>query len=128
MSEALSAQKSSLHKICENTGFHWPLFSRIRTEILSLYWKIRVSENPYSRIFYTVLGVIKDSVSYELWLPGSVELVEEDTGASCLWNFQKDLYGKYYVNCKQMPGKMKTMRLNLSKLTLSKLFFNGFWQ
>ena len=46
----------SLHKICENTGFHWPLFSRIRTKStsLSLYRRIRVSENPHSRIFYVV--------------------------------------------------------------------------
>ena len=41
------------HKICENTGFHW---SRIMTEstIISLYGRIRVSENPYSSIFYVV--------------------------------------------------------------------------
>ena len=45
-----------MHKICENTGFHWPVFSRIRKEytILPLHRRIRVSENPYSRIFYTV--------------------------------------------------------------------------
>ena len=43
-----------LHKICENTGFHWPVFSSIRTElyILSLHRRIWVSENPYLRIFY----------------------------------------------------------------------------
>ena len=28
------------HEICENTGFHWPVFSCIR-----------ISENPHSRIF-----------------------------------------------------------------------------
>ena len=45
------------HKTCKNTEFHWPKFSRIRTKssILSLYQKIRVSENPYSRIFYAVI-------------------------------------------------------------------------
>ena len=38
----------TLHKICEDTGFHWPIFSRIRTKskILSLYGRIRVSEKP----------------------------------------------------------------------------------
>ena len=43
-----------LHKICGNTGFHWPVFFRIRTKstILSFYWRIRVTENPHSRIFY----------------------------------------------------------------------------
>ena len=40
-------------------SFHWPVFSRIRSEsILSLYEKIRVSENPYSRIFCAVLEKI----------------------------------------------------------------------
>ena len=41
----------ALHKICKNTGF--PVFSRIKT-ILSLFGRIWVSENPYSRIFYAV--------------------------------------------------------------------------
>ena len=43
-------------KICENSGFHLPVFSRIKTEstIPSLCRRIRVSENPYSHIFYAV--------------------------------------------------------------------------
>ena len=47
-----------LHKICENTGFQWHIFSRIGTKstILSLHGRIRVSENPYSRIFYAVFS------------------------------------------------------------------------
>ena len=49
--------KIPLHKICENTGFHWPVFSHIRSEslILSLYERIRVSENMYFRIYYAVI-------------------------------------------------------------------------
>ena len=41
------AKDLPLHKICENTDFHWPLFFRRRTEstILSLYWRMQVSEN-----------------------------------------------------------------------------------
>ena len=37
-------------------GFHCPVFFRIRTEstILPLYKRVRVSENPYSCIFYAV--------------------------------------------------------------------------
>ena len=37
-------------------GFHWPVFSRIRTEstIVSLYGRIRVGENLYFRRFYAV--------------------------------------------------------------------------
>ena len=47
-------RNGELQKICENTIFHWPVFSRIRTEstFLSLYGIIWISENPYSRIFY----------------------------------------------------------------------------
>ena len=32
-----------MHKICENTGFHWPVFYRIKAEstILLLYERIR---------------------------------------------------------------------------------------
>ena len=43
-------------KIYKNTGFNWPSFSGIGTEsmILFLYGKLWVSENPYSRMFYTV--------------------------------------------------------------------------
>ena len=46
----------SLHKLFENKGFHWPVFSRIRTKslILSLYRRIQVIDSPCSRIFYTV--------------------------------------------------------------------------
>ena len=51
----------TLHKICKNTGFHRPAFFCIRTEstILSLYGRIRASENPYSRIFYAVITTKK---------------------------------------------------------------------
>ena len=47
----------ALHKIYHNAGFQWPVFFRIRTEsyIISLYGRIQVSENPYSRILYEVL-------------------------------------------------------------------------
>ena len=52
-------KRNTLHKICENTGFHWPVFSCVRTKsmILSLYGRIRVSENPYSRISYAAIVV-----------------------------------------------------------------------
>ena len=45
----------SLHKICENAGFHWPVFSCIRTESRELNERTQVSQNPYSRIFYAVI-------------------------------------------------------------------------
>ena len=41
----------TLHKICENTGIYWLIFSRIRT-------KSTISKNPYSRIFYAVLFLV----------------------------------------------------------------------
>ena len=51
---------SSLHKICQNAGLSWLVFSHIRTEstTLSLYGKIRVRENPYSGILHKVLFII----------------------------------------------------------------------
>ena len=57
----IMAVEHTLHKIGENADFHWPVFSRIRIKsmILSLYGRIRVCENLYSRIFYAVT----------LWLP-----------------------------------------------------------
>ena len=62
-------QTFSLHKICENTYFHWPVFSRIRpkSQISSLYGRIRVSENPYSRIFYVVFLMISWVIKREHW-------------------------------------------------------------
>ena len=54
--ENYEMKEYALHKICENMDFHWPVFSRIRTEstILFLYRRIRVNENPYCCIFYVV--------------------------------------------------------------------------
>ena len=43
----------ALHKICENTGFHWTVFSRIREK--------QVSENPSICIVYAVV------VEYTEW-------------------------------------------------------------
>ena len=45
-----------LHKICENTGFHWTVSPSIRTKskILPLCKRIRVTENSYYRMFYVV--------------------------------------------------------------------------
>ena len=49
--------KLSPHKIYENTGFHWPAFSRIRKEstILPLNGRMRVSQNSRSHIYYAVV-------------------------------------------------------------------------
>ena len=46
-------QKITMHKLCENMVFHWPVSSRIRTEstILSLYRRIRVGENSFLAYF-----------------------------------------------------------------------------
>ena len=42
----IHSSRETLHKRCENMGFHWSVFSRIG--------RIRVIENPYFRIFYVV--------------------------------------------------------------------------
>ena len=46
--------KTSLDNLCENTEFHLPVFSRMRTEsaTMFLYGRIRVGENPYSHVFH----------------------------------------------------------------------------
>ena len=60
-------KRDSMYKICENMGYHWPVFSQIRTEskFLSIYRRTRVSENPYFGIFYPVIGW-RGSFNYEL--------------------------------------------------------------
>ena len=82
----------------------------------------------YEALTPNKLGVLKDSVSHELWLPKSAELVEDTLTFLVSWNCQKCLFGKRWVNYKKMPGKMKIMYLNLYKLTLSQLSFDGFWE
>ena len=49
----------SSHKICVNSGFHWPVFFCIRTVsmILALYGRIRISENSYTQIICSVFKV-----------------------------------------------------------------------
>ena len=53
--------KYLLHKVCENTGFHCPVFSRIRTksQILSLCGRIRVSEGNFSDCNSAVIVISK---------------------------------------------------------------------
>ena len=48
--------KEELRKICQNTSFLWRVFSRITTEsnILSLYGKLWVRENPHCGMFCAV--------------------------------------------------------------------------
>ena len=45
-----------LHKTCENTSFNWPVSFRTKIEstALSLYGRIRVSQNSYAHIFCAV--------------------------------------------------------------------------
>ena len=38
----------ALHKICDNTGFHWPVFSRIRTEPNWFAWQYVKLQNSLS--------------------------------------------------------------------------------
>ena len=54
----------TLYKICENAGFHWLC---LNSSILSLYGRIRVSENPYFCIFYAV-EVLKKILKNQWWL------------------------------------------------------------
>ena len=47
-----------MHKVHESASFHLPVFYSIRTESLSMvgYGRKRISENPYSHIFYAFLN------------------------------------------------------------------------
>ena len=64
-------QTLSLYKVCENTGFRWPVFFQIKTKstILSLYRRIRVRKNPHFCIFYAVfwLPVVGETDSFFVW-------------------------------------------------------------
>ena len=48
-----SVKLLSLHEICENTGFQRPLYGRIR-----------VTENPYSCIFYAVCVLLVEGTCF----------------------------------------------------------------
>ena len=65
----ITLYKHTLCKICQYTGFLWPVFSHIRSEstILTLYEKIWVRKNPYAGKFYTVvIGRLRQSVGKKL--------------------------------------------------------------
>ena len=83
----ISSSSSSfvLHKICEDTRFQWPVFSRINTEstILSLYLRIRVSENPYSLIFYAVLYKVRQRMSLDLVVVSVQNMFYENRTSIC---------------------------------------------
>ena len=53
-----------LHNICEKTGFHRPVFFRVRTEFLSLYGRIQVSGKPYLHIFHAVEAIVTITRNY----------------------------------------------------------------
>ena len=52
-----------LHEICQNVGFLWHIFSRIRAKsyILFSYGKIQLRKNLYSGKFYTMLNKLFSS-------------------------------------------------------------------
>ena len=77
------------------------------------------SEIMYELSTLRNVGVLKDSFSFELWLPGSAELVEESTDIPCFMKLFKMYFEKHWVNCKKKPGKAKIIYLNLYKLTIS---------
>ena len=59
----------TVHKICQNTGFFWPVFSRIRAES-SKTW-----ENPYSDLFYAVWWNITLVLQNKKWSDQSKRLM-----------------------------------------------------
>ena len=65
-------RSDALHKIWENTGFHWPYSPAWREYWNTLYGRIRVSENLYSPIFCAV-------ISRNLWYSLKLDV----TGKNC---------------------------------------------
>ena len=61
------------------------------------------SKSWYEALTPRKFDVLKDSVSYELWLSGSGELVEEHTDVPCFMDCQKCFFGKCWVNDKKIP-------------------------
>ena len=53
--------KHSLREVCENTGFRWLIFSRVKSKftILCSYGEMRVSKDSYSRIFNAMIRKLK---------------------------------------------------------------------
>ena len=47
------------------------------------------TKSLYEALLPRKLGVLKDSVSYELWVPKSAELVEEYTDVPCFVELSK---------------------------------------
>ena len=78
-----SMTRVARHEICKNTGFHWPVLSRIRTEatILSIYGRIRVSENPYSRIFMQCRITNKTTIAKQ-----SAQYFPETSKKAIIWH------------------------------------------
>ena len=60
------------------------------------------SKSWYEALTPKKLGVIKHSVSYELWLPGSAELVEEHIDIPCFMKLSKMPFGKRWVKYKKI--------------------------
>ena len=65
-------------KICENTAFHWPIFSHIGQN-----FRIRASGNQSSRIFYAekfprVYYQIDDQPAWDILYPGILKLSSLD--------------------------------------------------
>ena len=92
----------TLHKICANTGFDWPVFSSIRIEstILFLCGRIRVSENTYPRMFYAVKQKYVHNYSLESCQSNSFQIkLTKTPDFSVLWMFviPKE-YGIIYSN------------------------------
>ena len=57
--------KTSLDKLCKNTGFTYRILPYKDRIIMSLYGRIWVSENPYSRLFH-VLHITDNNIDPHL--------------------------------------------------------------
>ena len=92
--------QKSLRKICNDTGFHRPIFSCIRTvlQILYFYGKIRVSENAYPCIFLAkVISSSHRIYSIKKVFLRILQYSQEKMGLKCLYIVQLSVGGLLFV-------------------------------
>ena len=79
--------------------------NQISERRITLKLLLTQSEIMYETSTPRNVGVLKDSFSFELWLPSSAELVEEGTDVPCLMELLKMYFEKHWVNCKKSHAK-----------------------
>ena len=77
-----------LHKICKNTGFHWPVSPCIRTEskFCPYTWGYRSVKTLYSRLFHALSERVYECCVYLMFLLKNNHCVKTVQTRSYLWS------------------------------------------